>query len=93
MPGQLNIFHCVAWLPDGTRLAASGGDGTVSIWDIVTQREVARLKGHTSAVSAIRFLPDGRTLVSVSSSEIIRWRAAAEDVILAGKRSSGKTER
>jgi len=77
--GQLNSFHCVAWTLDGSRLAASGGDGSITLWSAATYAgylEVAKLKGHHSAVQAIRFLPDGNTLVSASRDELIRWRAA-----------------
>jgi WD40 repeat protein len=77
--GQLNSFGGVAWAPDGSRLAASGGDGSITLWNAGTYavyQEVAKLKGHSSAVNAVRFLPDGNTLVSASRYELIRWRAA-----------------
>jgi WD40 repeat protein/serine/threonine protein kinase len=78
LEGQLNSFHCVAWTPDSSRLAAGGGDNSISVWNASAYpniEEVAKLKAHRSIVEAVRFLPDGNTLVSVSRHELIRWHA------------------
>ena len=34
------------------------------LWDVAGAKEVARLRGHTSAVCRIELSPDGQTLVS-----------------------------
>jgi WD40 repeat protein len=49
--------------PDGTRLAARGGDDQVRLWDVATARMVARLPDRGSFV---RFSADGARLVVVS---------------------------
>ena len=37
------------------------------MWDTVTGREAAALKGHTAAVNSVAFAPDGKTLASASA--------------------------
>ncbi len=39
---------------------------TIRIWDLATGRELRRLEGHRSAVNALAFTRDGRSLVSGS---------------------------
>jgi WD40 repeat protein len=75
--GQLIFFSAVAFSPDETRMAGGGGDGSVTIWDLNTDPPltVAKLKGHSKAVHAIAFQPDGNTLVSLSADQARFWRA------------------
>ena len=51
----------LAYSPDGRRLATSGGNGTVKIWDMSAFREVLEL-GHADSLFSVQFSPDGRRL-------------------------------
>jgi len=51
----------LAYSPDGGRLATSGGNGTVKIWDMNVFREVLELR-HADSLFSVRFSPDGRRL-------------------------------
>jgi WD40 repeat protein len=45
LPGHTGGTHCVAFSPDGLRLASGGSDQTAKIWEIQTSREAGW--GHT----------------------------------------------
>ena len=61
---------CLAFSPDGRFLASSGGFSgktEIQVWEIATGREMSLIDRYASA-SALRFSPDGKTLISLSSS-------------------------
>ncbi len=45
--------------PDQRLLLTAHDDGMVRSWDVETGRKSHRLDGHTGAVTAVTFLPDG----------------------------------
>jgi tetratricopeptide (TPR) repeat protein len=55
---------CIAFSPDGRRIATTSYDRTVKLWDTATGREVFTLQGHTGGVVLLVFSPDGRRIVS-----------------------------
>ena len=57
---------------DNTRAATSHADGQLRIWDLSNGLLLETLQGHAAAVSGVRFLPDGRTLVSASADKTVR---------------------
>lgn len=66
----------IAFSPGGKFLASGGSMPTahgVSLWDLETQTEVAKLEGYTNAVRFVVFSSDGRTLVSAEDNLAIIW--------------------
>jgi WD40 repeat protein len=72
IPHSGNV-HGVAFSPDGRRLASTGEDKTIHVWDAMTGREVLGLHGHTDMCSCVAFTPDGQRLAESASWPSPRW--------------------
>jgi WD40 repeat protein len=74
-PARLSVsggfVTSVAFSPAGALLAGSSTDQTVRLWEAVSQREVARLLGHTDSVMGVAFSPDGRLLATASADHTV----------------------
>jgi WD40 repeat protein/serine/threonine protein kinase len=77
---------CVAFSPDGARLATAGHDRTLRIWDVKTGHEIRALLGHTQVPFKVVFSPAGNRLVSVSDDNSARvWDpTTGEALVLRG---------
>jgi WD40 repeat protein len=67
-----DVVRGLAFTPDGTVLAAAGGNGSkgiVQLWDVVNDQSLGTLDGHTDIVWGAAFSPNGRFLVTVSSDK------------------------
>jgi WD40 repeat protein len=70
----------LAFAPDSRMLGAALGDrpgrshepGFIVLWDAATGQRRLTLIGHTNAVLAVAFNPDGRLLASGSSDHAVR---------------------
>lgn len=60
--------------PDGKTLASTGGDGSLKLWHLPTQREVATLL-ETGAVGPVAFSPDGSFLIVGLEDDVRIFRA------------------
>src|SRR5262249_4279041 len=68
----------VAWHPDGERLAVSGTDARVQVWNVAAKRVVANMEGHGQRVTAVTIHPDGELLASHGwDGEVLLWHPAS----------------
>ncbi len=72
-----NEAGAVCWSPDGQRLAAAWGRGTLHLWDFLTGEEVLTLSGGPSHDNRERlcFSPDGRLLAGCHAGKVHLWEA------------------
>lgn len=75
-------LRCVAWSPNGKRLA-SGSDDGIQLWDRSDGSLVGFLTGHSGPVRQVEFSPDGRWIASrgddPSEQRSVRiWKAVGE---------------
>jgi WD40 repeat protein len=74
----------IAFAPNGKLLAAAGLGDDITLWSLPEGEQVGTLKGHEIAVGSLRFIQDGRILVSLGYERAIRlwdtatWETAAE---------------
>jgi WD40 repeat protein len=59
-------IQCVAFSPDGKRVAGGGFEGGIALWDAQSGQLLSLLKGHSSYVEGLAFGPRGKTLLSGS---------------------------
>ncbi len=82
LPREKKRIRVVAYSPDGRRVAWSGNDAAVKVWDLDADREVARLSGHTGPVHALAWSPDGRRLASAGEDRTVRiWDPEGGQVV------------
>jgi WD40 repeat protein len=77
--GHVEGIFCVAFSPDGTRLASGGDEGEIVLWDTAAWKPLRRLAadpngrtGHREDVWGVAFSPDGRRLASAGHDETVR---------------------
>jgi WD40 repeat protein len=80
LSGHSAAVWCLAFSPDGQRLATGSVDHTIKLWDVQTGREAITLRGHSDLVCAVAFRPDGHQLVSASHDSTVRvWDATPSE--------------
>jgi serine/threonine protein kinase/WD40 repeat protein len=69
-----DLVSAIAFSPDGG-LVATGPqwlESAITIWSVQTHQPVAKLNGHLGWIGCLRFLPDGKTLISGSGDQTLR---------------------
>jgi WD40 repeat protein len=63
---------CMAYSPDGNRVATGSADKTIRLWEGLNGKPLACLSGHEDLVTSVGFSPDGQRLVSGSVDKTVR---------------------
>ena len=75
---QIGLVYCLAYSPDGIRIASShiNDKKIVAVWDTRTGKEIHLFRDNPSHVHGLRYSPDGRLLVAGCTDGSIRiWNA------------------
>ncbi|HEY1189538.1 MAG TPA: WD40 repeat domain-containing protein [Gemmata sp.] len=82
LPAHTAGTTCVAFSPDGNRLATVGGDGALRVWSVGEDGALAQLvrfEGQVTStgaaaapLSAVAFSPDGRYVATAGADAIVR---------------------
>ncbi len=73
--GHSSYVTALAISPDGKSALSGGGDGTLSLWDLLSGREVRKIrvvKAFFYSVNAVAFSPDGKSALSGSTDGTLR---------------------
>jgi len=72
----------MAYSPDGTRLATSGSDKKVRIWDTVSYENLLTLQAEDADLTNITFNPNGKQLATASKDGSTKiWDAATGQLV------------
>jgi eukaryotic-like serine/threonine-protein kinase len=75
-------LNCVAFSPDGERLASAGGDGTVKVRDSRTGAVLQTLNANTEVVNSVTFHPDGSHLASAGTDRKVKvWDLTTAEAV------------
>jgi eukaryotic-like serine/threonine-protein kinase len=70
--GSEKGVYGAAFSPDGRRLAAANGDGTIRLFNVETGDELLTLPGHKDYVFSVAFSPDGNHVASASADRTVK---------------------
>jgi WD40 repeat protein len=77
LSGHDHQVLCAEWSPDGTRIATTGDDGKVLLWDAQTGAVLHTFTGHSHWVTSAVFHPERELLLTASQDRTVRvWRLA-----------------
>ncbi|MEM7534694.1 MAG: WD40 repeat domain-containing protein, partial [Chloroflexota bacterium] len=91
--GHTDAIFAVDWSGDGRLIASGGGDQRIRIWDTATAQCQQILRGHTSKVNVLAFMPMMQHMNETTNQTPFYWLVSADtQAILLWNLSSSTTE-
>src|SRR5262245_53958996 len=87
-PDDVSVV-CVAFTPDGTKLAWGEQEGDVALWDLAGDRLLYRARLHDGTANDVAFSPDGRLLASAGGDGAVQLRSVENLAGIAAKGGRG----
>lgn len=87
------LWSCIAFSPDGKRLAASVSGSKVIVWDTAASQQPTTVQGHRQMVISLAFSPDGKTLATASEDDSVRLWDPVTGKNLASHETTGEGSR
>ncbi len=77
LTGHTGSVSCVAFSPNGAKIASANSDQSLRIWDADGGKPPVVFTGHTGAVTSVAFSPDGKRVASASFDKTVKvWDLA-----------------
>eukprot|EP01065_Artemidia_motanka_P001880 TRINITY_DN10873_c0_g1_i1.p2 TRINITY_DN10873_c0_g1~~TRINITY_DN10873_c0_g1_i1.p2 ORF type:complete len:323 (+),score=70.69 TRINITY_DN10873_c0_g1_i1:692-1660(+) len=74
------VVGSVAFSPDSLRIASGAEDGGLFLWEARSGEIIRKFEGHSAAVKAVTFAPDGATLYSLDEQCLSAWNVETGEV-------------
>lgn len=86
--GLYNAVDCVAYSPDGARIAYGGKDHAARIHDVASGELLLTLRGHGDDVTGIAFTTDGERIATTCVDSVVRVFDAANGELVCSMRGA-----
>jgi WD40 repeat protein len=83
LKGHDRTVTCLAFSPDGQRLASAAEDRVICLWDTSTGRQLGNLKQHTDHIEGLAWHQSGKLLISIAWDRTARvWDTTTFEPII-----------